>query len=431
MNIVKYMMQWMVGMSVSMWAFGCSVANAPEEPVARTTTDGAGTGGSSSGTGGTGGVGGCEGPLTTLDDCGACGVACAPEHVMGASCTTGSCDYGSCATGFQDCDGDTSNGCESEAAIDVAHCGACNNKCEPLNASSAACELGKCAYEACENGFDDCDADASNGCEAEPAVDVNHCGACGILCDGAVIQNVENPTCSDSKCGYDSCAPFFGDCDQNAANGCEVNMAIDVTHCGTCSKLCVAGENSTVQCTRSNCEHTCDKNFGNCNNKPADGCEVDLQTEENHCGSCGKACAASEFCVAGQCVSTPTGCMPTTDPNRVICISNNKVSTYNTASHCAACTEKGLTDAWSDASCNQLFTNKIVEQLYLQRTAKPCTAQPLQSGAACGYGELMTPDYQPAGQCPTPQDCGASSNWLNCQGGVGNYDAYIYGCCKI
>ena len=52
--------------------------------------------------------------------------------------------------------------------------------------------------------------------------------------------------------------------------------------------------------------------FGDCANGIADGCEVDLASDPTHCGSCLKACgggdgkcALAEKCVASQCAATP------------------------------------------------------------------------------------------------------------------------------
>ena len=128
--------------------------------------------------------------------------------------------------------------------------------------------------------------------------------------------------------------------------------------------------------------------------------------------------------------TVPNGCMPTADPTKTICISNNLVSSYGTASQCAACTEKGLTNACVDVdSCVSLFTMAIVEELYLLRTHLKCTAQPLQP-SMCGWGEIMTPNYQAVGECPTPQEC-TSINWANCATGIGAFDAYVYGVCNL
>jgi hypothetical protein len=239
---MHYGSRWVVGLAITILAWGCSLANAPEEPLGTNTSQGVG-GGSASG-----GAGGCEGPLTTLDDCGACGTVCEPQHVMGASCASGICDYGSCAAGFQDCDGDTSNGCESELASDV-----------------------------------------------------NHCGACGATCDGAVILNVENPTCSDSTCGYDACAATFGNCDTDAANGCET--AIDtLSDCGSCGNDCGMPAQATPKCDGGQCTiDQCEMGNADCDSVYANGCEIDTETDSMNCGMCRKTCMSNENCIAGTC----------------------------------------------------------------------------------------------------------------------------------
>ncbi len=50
----------------------------------------------------------------------------------------------------------------------LAHCGACNQACAPPNTAEAACVEGACQVVACPDGFEDCDADPANGCEATP-----------------------------------------------------------------------------------------------------------------------------------------------------------------------------------------------------------------------------------------------------------------------
>jgi hypothetical protein len=59
--------------------------------------------------------------------------------------------------------------------------------------------------------------------------DTNNCGACVNNCTNA--PNVQKSTCSagtpGKACGIpaDGCAPGFGNCDNNATNGCEVSRA--------------------------------------------------------------------------------------------------------------------------------------------------------------------------------------------------------------
>jgi hypothetical protein len=131
---------------------------------------------------------GCETEFSTLN-CGACGVFCNPSHVNRGNCSEGTCEYNTCSPGYLDCDGDKSNGCET--AFSLANCGGCGKACEPAHAIGASCSSnGVCTYSSCAafdtlgNHYLDCDGNASNGCESDPSSAAT-CGACGMVCSGA------------------------------------------------------------------------------------------------------------------------------------------------------------------------------------------------------------------------------------------------------
>ena len=85
-----------------------------------------------------------------------------------------------CAKGTADCDDDPSD-CEADLTA-VTTCGTCTNDCTADN-SMAKCTNGRCSIGKCDDGFDDCDGDASNGCET--ALDsADDCGSCGNRCSG-------------------------------------------------------------------------------------------------------------------------------------------------------------------------------------------------------------------------------------------------------
>jgi len=46
---------------------------------------------------------------------------------------------------------------------------------------------------------------------------------------------------------------------------------------------------------------SCKKHFADCDNDPANGCETDLYNDNDNCGACKRACAASEICSLGSC----------------------------------------------------------------------------------------------------------------------------------
>ncbi len=126
----------------------------------------------------------CSGPLDTLTDCGACGVKCSPAHAEGASCATGACAYENCVGNYQECDGNWSNGCESDRSKDPKNCGACGVSCAVAgveHVTARGCFEGKCDYVSCAPLFADCDGDRTNGCE-RPANTLTDCGGCGVAC---------------------------------------------------------------------------------------------------------------------------------------------------------------------------------------------------------------------------------------------------------
>src|SRR5687768_13497469 len=56
-----------------------------------------------------------------------CATSCENPHGS-ASCTAGSC-VSTCALGYSDCDGDQSNGCETDVATRAMSCGGCALSC--------------------------------------------------------------------------------------------------------------------------------------------------------------------------------------------------------------------------------------------------------------------------------------------------------------
>lgn len=78
-----------------------------------------------------------------LDNCGRCGLRCVFRNGEGI-CNAGTCTVTSCDAPFDDCDRDATNGCETNTQLSTSHCGTCNNRCNP---PARVCCAGTCQRE--------------------------------------------------------------------------------------------------------------------------------------------------------------------------------------------------------------------------------------------------------------------------------------------
>jgi hypothetical protein len=238
---------------------------------------------------------GCEVNLNSdTGHCGACETTCDSTNGT-ASCSAGVCGI-TCNTGYGDCDGQASTGCEVNLDTDTTHCGSCVVACSANN-GAPSCSAGLCGIS-CYPGFADCNLSSVDGCEANLDTDPAHCGACTHACG----STNGFPTCSSGACGI-TCAAGWADCDGALVNGCEVNILSDPANCNGCGNVCDA-TNGSPSCDAGSCAITCDVGYGNCDPQ-AGGCEANLTTDPNNCNACGNACPtpanAAPGCAGGTC----------------------------------------------------------------------------------------------------------------------------------
>lgn len=232
---------------------------------------------------------GCEVALNTLTDCGTCGAACAIANAT-PSCATGTCEIATCTNGYQNCNNDVTDGCESFTNTDPANCGSCGKVCS----ANQTCQGGTCVTSTCPAPTADCDANPD--CETNTSTSVAHCGFCNNACN----LNNATPACANGTCAVASCKAGFADCDGLPANGCEVTLGT-TTNCKACGDSCSGGAHVTSSsCTGSGCNIVCSPAYADCNNAASDGCEVLLATDVHHCGTCATDCT----------LSAPTGTQP-------------------------------------------------------------------------------------------------------------------------
>jgi hypothetical protein len=231
----------------------------------------------------------CAGRCVTPDSdnghCGACGNACGE----GARCTAGACV---CPEGQRLCAGRCVN-----PASDGAHCGACGNAC----GEGRVCAAGTCQLT-CSTPLTVCGAGSAQRC-VDPRTDESHCGTCGTVCGTLEV-------CTAGVC---SCAPGLTRC-----SGACVDTARSGDHCGACGTRCTGPGVASGVCAAGRCQLTCTTGFGDCDGDPANGCERNLATSDDHCGACGTRCEAVGLgarCVAGRCGAASCAAVLATRPD--------------------------------------------------------------------------------------------------------------------
>jgi len=277
-----------------------------------TTTTNAGTtvgagGAAASGSSGVGGAGGapvcgsgytlcagtCVDLMTDPKNCATCGTPCSAIHAT-TTCSMGLCVMGACDPGYAHCTGPGTE-CETDTTSDPANCGACGSACVvPL--ATPTCVQGMCAVGTCDSGWTDCNGSPADGCEANLQNDPMNCGQCGTVCGPLCI-------CIQGQCGH-SCFKGSAHCPGDPPCGC--TLLGTNKNCRFCGDVC-ALSNATSECipmpTGNTCTlASCNAGYLDCDKNPANGCEVDGNTDPANCGMCGNACAAGKTCVGGACM---------------------------------------------------------------------------------------------------------------------------------
>ncbi|MDB4929279.1 MAG: uncharacterized protein JWM10_1763 [Myxococcaceae bacterium] len=290
-------------------------------------------------------TGACVDTQANTAACGACDRRCAVANAA-AACLNGSCAVATCTAPYADCNATAADGCEANPQSDLAHCGACGNACPTRANATSTCAAGTCGFT-CAAGFEDCNADPTDGCEVDTRTSAGHCGRCGAACS---LANA-TAACAAGACAVATCATGFGDCDGNAPNGCETDTRTNVSNCGTCSTVCAGAPNAVAACSAGACALTCTAGFAECDGNAVNGCEVDTRTSATHCGGCGRTCAlpnATAGCAASLC--TVTACAANFADCDLDPSNGCEADLRTNVSHCSAC-RAACTFANAAATC--------------------------------------------------------------------------------
>ncbi len=180
-------------------------------------------------------------------ECG--GQPCVRANAATRCSTEGACLLGACALGFDDCDGNPGNGCETSLESPDS-CGSCGNQCD-----TPWCQAGECLLWPPIGPLPDAGRNDASSC---PAVEMETCDAIDNDCDGIVDESVSaiecalpngESLCSMGACLLTTCNEGFGNCDNQAANGCETALTT-LDNCGACGVVC-AGLSMT--CSTGEC----------------------------------------------------------------------------------------------------------------------------------------------------------------------------------
>ncbi len=298
------------------------------------------------------------------------------------------------------CDGQTDEG--FDLSSDVNNCGDCGIQCVNPHGTTT-CVNGKCVYK-CDEGYWDCDGDPTNGCESD-LMKVQACGLCqrnedcptGFFCkDGDCIKKYTNGhSCNDSaECAGGFCTDEGVCCDQSCDGPCQscksgscvaVEKGKNPEKDDACDGAVCDGNGSCMtKCTTHNdciasyyCEMTQgDPNFhkcmpdldlgGDCKDEGLDACKSNFCADgvccENACDGACRQCNEVGKCVAVVDAEDPDTCSKTAR-----CDDNGECKKL-VGQPCAAnadclsgfCVDGACCESACDAPCQECSTGKCL-----------------------------------------------------------------------
>jgi hypothetical protein len=130
-----------------------------------------------------------------------------------------------CINGTYDCDSIALNGCESSVP-----CCSIGTDCSGyMNVANYSCNGGRCGILACRSGYADCNGLLSDGCETNVAATVAACGSCSTDCSKRGLPGVAAFSCTNGQCGIAQCLAGFNSCDNTSTSGCESDSQRDAS----------------------------------------------------------------------------------------------------------------------------------------------------------------------------------------------------------
>ncbi len=268
----------------------------------------------------------CANASADNNNCGGCGIVCAavPHGVTG--CVYSACGIVACNPGFDDCDGQVADGCETNTSTDPNNCGTCNNVCGAnFSCVSGICQPNStnCKITGCAAGLTCCGTtcvNTSNG-------DINNCGGCGDTCPAGTTMCQNGACCTSYACSVSICPAG-----QNRCNNACVDPSSDPNNCGGCDISCPPGSG----CANSVCTATCNGGpvCAGVQSCCGSGC-TDTTSDPNNCGSCGNFCPPGFSCVYSTCTAACNGAPVCTGAQS--CCGSGCTDTTSDPNNCGSC----------------------------------------------------------------------------------------------
>ncbi len=243
-----------------------------------------------------------------LDDGTECTLSAGGTGVCRASiCVMSECGNGMVEPGESCDDGNTTlhDGCEND----------CRFTCEVDTTATQTW------YLDCDgDGYSALDPDPRTQCLPPPA---DPCGGGWTLrlpapgyidCDDGNPDRHPGATelCNGIDDDCDDAHEAVGALDCDGAPGCETDSTSDADNCGACAHTCGTLNTDSVSCETSACAFTCTDPYRHCSTDDTSGCETNVGTDSDNCGSCGHSCLGG-LCVSGNCQPIVVGGNPAVD----------------------------------------------------------------------------------------------------------------------
>lgn len=154
----------------------------------------------------------CVNMQTDPMNCGTCGRTCqTPAGTTTNTCTGGAC-VPACGTLRASCDMEPWDGCEENLASNNANCGACGRVCQfgasahvnPATQAGNSCSASGACVPTCATGWDNCDSEPWDGCETD-LTSVTNCGLCGRDCADTSCGTTGATSCCVATSGGLNC----------------------------------------------------------------------------------------------------------------------------------------------------------------------------------------------------------------------------------